>query len=114
MLDNLLQQESLPRGADLGMAFEVALGRQIDQRMEDAGIGDIDFGVPDLPLGEVGGPGWQDPNHQGVGQQVEVPAHAGVTDPERPAEFRGIEHLAMVVGQHVPEAAKHLDGHIAT
>ena len=54
---HLLQGESLERGPDLWMCLESSGARNVEQSVEQAGIGDVDFGCPHHALADVLAPG---------------------------------------------------------
>ena len=51
-------------------------------------------------------PGLELPNHENGGQQIQVPAHGGVGDAERPPELGAVPELSVPVREHRPEAAQ--------
>jgi hypothetical protein len=86
------------------MSLDLFRGLQAQQGVEDPRVGDVDLRPLDLPLADVLVPGLQDVHDEGPGQAVDLGAHRGVGDPQRPTQHGEVEHLTVVVGQHRPEA----------
>jgi len=69
------------------MCVKVGLFRKIQERMQNAAIGDVHFGSFHLALGNVLMPRLQLPNNQSRGQVIKVVANGRVSDPERAGQF---------------------------
>jgi hypothetical protein len=85
------------RGADLWIPFQVGLGWQIEQGVQQAAIGNVDRRGFDLMFSNVGKPGRELPNHQRRGQHIEIVPHAWGADAEG-------------AGQSAPFGARHIGG----
>jgi len=57
--DHLRSQETLPGGADFRAGRQGVAGSNAEQRVQNAGVGNIDLGRPHLPLADVLAPRWQ-------------------------------------------------------
>ena len=84
--------------------------RDAEQSVEQAAVADVDLGRLDLAFAEVLEPRRQLPHHEHAGHQVEVAAHGGFVDRQRAGQFGGVPHLAVIVRDHVPEAAQRQGG----
>lgn len=88
------------------MAAKIGLGFQAEQGVEDAAVAQVDFGAFDQALFQIGEQGGKAANHVGLGEHVKVVADGDRGDPERLAKLAAVEELAVVVGEHLPEAVK--------
>ena len=112
-LDDLPDDEPLPRRAHLGMRDDFLPGSEPQKRVEDARVVHIDLGRAHLPLGDVLVPRGQLPHGEHRGQGVQVAAHGGVRDAEGAAELTAVPTLPVPMRQHGPEAAQGGGGHQA-
>ena len=80
--------------------------REIQERVEDPTVREVDLGRLDLPFRDILMPGLKLEDHQPGGQDVQIVPHRRIGDPERPGELRGIPGLGMIMGQHRPKPAK--------
>ena len=112
-LDDLPDDEPLPRRAHLGMRDDFLPGSEPQERVEDAGVVHIHLGRAHLPLGDVLVPRGQLPHGEHRGQGVQVAARGGVRDAEGAAELAAIPALPVPMRQHGPEAAQGGGGHQA-
>ena len=103
--DQLFENEPLPTGADLRMTEERDVVVDAQKAMQQPAVADVDLGGADLALGDVGEPGGELTEHEGVRQRVEIAPDGGLGYPERPCQFGAVPGLGVVVGHHRPEAA---------
>lgn len=74
--------------------------------MKQAAVADVDLGRSDLALTDVGEIGRQLADHERVGEQIEIAARGGLAFAEGAGGLGGVPDLAVVVGQHGPEAGQ--------
>lgn len=103
--EDLLNTKAFPRRAALGMAAHLLEILQPQQRVQDAGIPQIHFWMADEPLAEILIPRRQDPYHESMGENVEMPPRRLGAQPERAPEFRSIPNAPVVMRKHSPKTA---------
>ena len=82
----------------------------VEQRVEQAGVAQVDPRRTDLAFPQVLHPGRQHANEKGPGQEVEIAARGGLARSQRPREFGGVPDLSVPVRDHHPEAPQRLGG----
>ena len=96
-LDDLLDRESLPGSPDLRVRQHIRAIRETEQRVEDAGVRDVDLRRPHLALPDVLEPRLELANDEDGSEQVQVPPHGGVGDTEGPSELGAVPDLPVAV-----------------
>ena len=56
--DDFLDDEAFPRGANLGVRDQIVVSGQVQQRVQDATVADVDLGCLDLLFADVLVPWW--------------------------------------------------------
>ena len=108
--EELRDGEAFERGADLGVAGERFLRGEVQQRVQQARIAQVDAGRFDLALLQVLEPRRQHAHHEAAGEDVQIAARGALARAERAGEFGGVPHLAVIVGGHRPEAPERPGG----
>lgn len=70
--EDLLDHEAFPTGSGLRMPQQILVRGHAEQAMEQTAVTHVDLRRSDLPLGDVGEPGLQSTEHEGVGERIEV------------------------------------------
>ena len=92
------------------MGKDVRKGFERQQRMEQPAVPKVDARRLDLTLLGVRVPRLNLPHHESPREDVEVSSGSCPRDPQRPGERRCVPNLAVVVGDHRPEAPQSLGG----
>src|SRR3972149_11363694 len=90
------------------MCLEVRKALHLEKRVQDTRVTEKDLGRLDLTLSDVLEPRGEHANHEGACQNVEVAARRILRGAKRPRELGRVPNLAVVVGDHCPEASKRL------
>lgn len=78
--------------------------------MDQTAVAHIDPGRLHQPLADVGVPGRQPAQEQQVGEQIDVGRRGLGIDAQVAGELGDVEHAALMMGQHRPEATQPLGG----
>jgi hypothetical protein len=80
-----------------GVTEKVASIGHAQEPVQQTGVSDVDLGGADLAFGDVGQPGLHLPDHECVGECIEVAANGGLGDAECPGEL-GADQPRLLVG----------------
>src|SRR5215510_3446588 len=70
--DELAYHKAFPGSANFWMALHIYSGRQVEKRMQQSAVGNIDLRGFHLPFAHIGKPRGQLVQHQGRGELVQV------------------------------------------
>jgi len=108
--NDLLDGESLPRGAQPGMGLNLCQRLQPQQTVQDAGVADVHPGRFDLTLADILEPRRQQPHHVRASESVQITTRGDFGRSQRSGELRRVPYLSMMVGNHRPEAPQGFGG----
>src|ERR1035437_4889505 len=106
--EDVLDEHSLPACTHHRMPHESFHVADVEERMEQSAIADIDFWCADKALLRIRSPWLKATDEQKIHHDVEIAGDGMAADAENACEVCGIQHLALVVSQHLPVAAQSL------
>src|ERR1700679_4075325 len=74
--------------------------------MKNPTVSKIDFGCFDLPFFNISNPGLKLAHHESTAQNVQITTYRSIGNPERLPDFRGVEHLTVIMSQHGPKSSQ--------
>ena len=107
---DLFNHETFPGRSALGMSTEIVECFEAEQSVEQAAIADVDFGLLHESFAEVFEPWFEATDDERADENIEMPADGGGGFAQGPSELGGIPGGAMVMSDHLPEAAHRFGG----